>query len=61
MQVKEPKEKIGFIRQQLVDGFLASEMMCSSTFTKPHEVGDYELFGANFLSSFGLDRDDNIV
>ncbi len=34
-QVKDAKEKIGFIWQQLVDGSLPSEMMCSSTFKHP--------------------------
>ncbi len=60
-QVKEAKEKVGFIRQQLVDGSLPSEMMCSSSFKKPYEDDDYELFLANFLSTFGLGRDDNLI
>ncbi len=35
--------------------------MCSSTFKQPYDTGDYELFRANFLSTFGLGRDDNLV
>lgn len=54
-------EKIGFISQQLVDGSVASEIMCSLTFRKPYEDGDYELFRASFLSTFGLGWDDNLV
>lgn len=54
-------EKIGFIRQQFVDGFHASEIICSSTFKRPYEDGGYELFQANFLSTFGPSRDNKLV
>lgn len=57
--MKKPKEKIGFIRQQLIDKFHASDMMRSSIFKQPYEERNYRHFRANFLSTFGLGRDDN--
>lgn len=60
-QATTPKEKIGFIRQQLAENSYASDMMSSSAFKLPYEDSDYELFRANFLSTFGLGKEDNLV